>query len=106
MRMRKGRTEVSGRTPIVRELLRFDPASFYSRVMFMEINSAAAIHSIEDELSWTAPTVAITPHGRWMNSHESPSVRWFYPPKEDKMKAENDASRVSIKERGRPSFLV
>ena len=41
-----------------------------------------------------------------MNSHESPSVRWFYPPKEDKMKAENDASRVSIKERGRPSFLV
>ena len=46
MRMRKGRTEVSGRTPIVRELLRFDPASFYSRVMFMEINSAAAIHSI------------------------------------------------------------
>ena len=43
---RKGRTEVSGRTPIVRELLRFDPASFYSRVMFMEINSAAAIHSI------------------------------------------------------------
>lgn len=35
-----------------------------------------------------------------MNSHESPSVRWFYPPKEDKMKAENDASRVSIKERG------
>lgn len=35
-----------------------------------------------------------------MNSHESPSVRWFYPPKEDKMKAENDASRVSIKELG------
>ena len=44
--MKKGRIEVSGRTPIVRELLRFDPASFYSRVMFMEINSAAAIHSI------------------------------------------------------------
>lgn len=41
-----------------------------------------------------------------INSHESPSIRWFYPPKKDKMKAENDASRVSIKERGRPSFLV
>lgn len=29
MRMRKGRTEVSGRTPIVRELLRFDPLLLY-----------------------------------------------------------------------------
>ena len=39
-----------------------------------------------------------------MNAHESQSVLWFYPPKEDKMKAENDASRVSNMERGRPSF--
>ena len=45
MRMRKGRTEVSGRTPIARELLRFDPASFYSRGMFLEIDPAVAIHS-------------------------------------------------------------
>lgn len=45
MRMRKGRTEVSGRTPIARELLRFDPASFYSRGMFLEIDQAVAIHS-------------------------------------------------------------
>lgn len=27
--MKKGRIEVSGRTPIVRELFRFDPVSFY-----------------------------------------------------------------------------
>ena len=33
--MRKGRIEVSGRTPIVRELFRFDPASFYIRGMFL-----------------------------------------------------------------------
>lgn len=33
--MSKGRIEVSGRTPIVRELFRFDPASFYIRGMFL-----------------------------------------------------------------------
>lgn len=33
--MKKGRSEVSGRTPIVRELFRFDPASFYIRGMFL-----------------------------------------------------------------------
>lgn len=39
-----------------------------------------------------------------MNSHESPSVRWFYLLKEGRMTSENDASRVSYRERGRPSF--
>lgn len=34
--MKKGRSEVSGRTPIVRELFRFDPASFYIRGMFLQ----------------------------------------------------------------------
>ena len=33
--MRKGRIEVSGRTPIVRELFRFDPVSFYIRDMLL-----------------------------------------------------------------------
>ena len=33
--MRKGRIEVSGRTPIVRELFRFGPASFYIRGIFL-----------------------------------------------------------------------
>ena len=33
--MKKGRIEVSGRTPIVRELFRFDPVSFYIRGMFL-----------------------------------------------------------------------
>ena len=33
--MRKGRIEVSGRTPIVRELFRFDPVSFYIRGMLL-----------------------------------------------------------------------
>lgn len=41
-----------------------------------------------------------------MNSHENPGIRWFYLLKEGKMAAESDASRVSNKERGRPSFLV
>ena len=44
--------------------------------------------------------------GPRMNSHEDPSVRWFYLLKEGKMTAESDASRVRNKERGRPSFLV
>ena len=39
-----------------------------------------------------------------MNSHENPGIRWFYLLKEGKMTAESDASRVSNKERGRPSF--
>lgn len=42
--------------------------------------------------------------GPRMNSHENPSVRWFYLPKEGRMTTENDASRVSNMERGRPSF--
>jgi hypothetical protein len=33
--MRKGRIEVSGRTPIARELFRFDPVSFYIRGMLL-----------------------------------------------------------------------
>ena len=33
--MRKGRIEVSGRTPIVRELFRFDPVSFYIHGMLL-----------------------------------------------------------------------
>lgn len=33
--MKKGRIEVSGRTPIVRELFRFDPVSFYIRGMLL-----------------------------------------------------------------------
>lgn len=33
--MKKGRIEVSGRTPIVRELFRFDPILFYIRGMFL-----------------------------------------------------------------------
>ena len=33
--MRKGRIEVSGRTPIVRELFRFDRVSFYIRGMLL-----------------------------------------------------------------------
>lgn len=33
--MKKGRIEVSGRTPIVRELFRFGPASFYIRGIFL-----------------------------------------------------------------------
>ena len=41
-----------------------------------------------------------------MNSHENPSVRWFYLPKEGRMTTENDASRVSNMERGRPSFQL
>ena len=44
--------------------------------------------------------------GPRMNSHENPSIRWFYLTKEGKITVEDDASRVSIKERGRPSFLV
>ncbi len=35
-----------------------------------------------------------------MNSHESPSVRWFYLPKEGKITVEDDASRVSIESAG------
>lgn len=33
--MKKGRIEVSGRTPIVRELFRFDRVSFYIRGMLL-----------------------------------------------------------------------
>lgn len=33
--MKKGRIEVSGRTPIVRELFRFDRVSFYNRGMLL-----------------------------------------------------------------------
>lgn len=33
--MRKGRIEASGRTPIARELFRFDPVSFYIRGMLL-----------------------------------------------------------------------
>lgn len=39
-----------------------------------------------------------------MISHENPNIRWFYLPKEGKMAVEDDASRVSNMERGRPSF--
>lgn len=39
-----------------------------------------------------------------MISHENPNIRWFYLPKEGKMAFEDDASRVSNMERGRPSF--
>ena len=41
-----------------------------------------------------------------MNSHENPSIRWFYLTKEGKITVEDDASRVSNKERGRPSFQL
>ena len=39
-----------------------------------------------------------------MISHENPNIRWFYLPKEGKMAVEDDASRVSNMERGKPSF--
>ena len=41
-----------------------------------------------------------------MISHENPNIRWFYLTKEGKITVEDDASRVSNKERGRPSFQL
>ncbi len=35
-----------------------------------------------------------------MNSHENPSIRWFYLTKEGKITVEDDASRVSIESAG------
>ena len=46
--MRKGRIEVSGRTPIVRELFRFDPASFYIRGMFFRRLAITDLHDLDD----------------------------------------------------------
>ena len=43
---------------------------------------------------------------RWMISHENLNIRWFHLTKEGKITVEDDASRVSNKERGRPSFQL
>lgn len=64
--------------------------------------------NVISQLSTTCPewplTLQPTLYERWMISHENPNIRWFYLPKEGKMAVEDDASRVSNMERGRPSF--
>lgn len=46
--MKKGRIEVSGRTPIVRELFRFGPALFYIRGIFCRRLAIADLHDLDD----------------------------------------------------------